>query len=528
MVNSPKTNSQQETSEEYLYDFWKSLPFPLCYVDPLHFVLDINEKLEQVFGYTQVEIAGEDIEKFFKEGSSLEELKKEILRKGLVKKEAIFLAKNKKEIPVSLLAIARKDKQGYFNGYFLGIDNIYENEETYSPLELKGQIKEKTRELEAKLSELKNSRLALLNMLEDAEESKKDVEEERERTLSIIANFVDGLLNFNMENELILINAEAEKIFSLKNQEVTGKSITELAKISSLESLIKILSDSPKPTKTKKIKEVFKKELKISERLILEVSTIPVAREDERTGTLVILHDVTREKLVEKLKTEFVSISAHQLRTPLSAIKWTIKMLTDGDLGELNQGQKDFLEKIYISNERMIALINDLLDVTRIEEGRYVYELTKVSFVDLIQKMVDSYENEFRGKEIKFSFKKPRTVPKLSVDVEKINLVFQNLFDNALKYTGRGGKVDILLKHNKKEKEIVFSIKDTGIGIAKDQQDRIYTRFFRGGNALKIETEGSGLGLYIAKNIIDAHHGKIWFESEEGKGSTFSFSLSLK
>ena len=528
MEKSSKANFQQEMSEEYLHDFWKSLPFPLCYVDSLHFVLDINEKLEQVFGYTQVEIVGEDIEKFFKENSSLEELKKEIVKKGSVKKEAIFLTKDKKEIPVSLSAIARKDKQGYFNGYFLGIDNIYKNEEAYSPLELKDQIKAKTMELEAKLSELKNSRLALLNMLEDAEESKKEVEEERERTLSIIANFVDGLLNFNMENELILINAEAEKIFCLKNQEVTGKSVSDLAKISSLKSLMEIISGSQKPVKTKKIEEVFKKELKISEKLILEVSTIPVVREDERTGTLVILHNVTREKLVEKLKTEFVSISAHQLRTPLSAIKWTIKMLTDGDLGELNQGQKEFLDKIYVSNERMIALINDLLDVTRIEEGRYVYELTKVFFVDLIQKMVDSYKNEFSDKEIKFSFKKPRTMPKLSVDVEKINLVFQNLFDNALKYTNKGGKVNVLLEYNKKKKEIVFSIKDTGIGIAKDQQDRIYTRFFRGGNALKIETEGSGLGLYIAKNIVDAHHGKVWFESEEGKGSTFSFSLPIK
>ena len=119
-------------------------------------------------------------------------------------------------------------------------------------------------------------------------------------------------------------------------------------------------------------------------------------------------------------------------------------------------------------------------------------------------------------------------MPKISVDVEKMNLVLQNLFDNALKYTSKDGNVDIFLKHDKKEKEMIFSIKDTGIGIAKDQQDRIYTRFFRGGNALKIETEGSGLGLYIAKNIIDAHHGKVWFESEEGKGSMFSFSLPTK
>ncbi|MCK5044219.1 PAS domain S-box protein [Candidatus Parcubacteria bacterium] len=527
MEDSKEKNSWQEAgaSEGYLYDFWKFLPLPLCYVNSLHFILDINEKLEQVFGYTQVEMAGEDIEKFFQENSSMEELKKEIVQKGSVKKEAIFLTKDKKEILVSLSAIARRDRQNYFNGYFLVIDRIHKNEEAYSPLELKEQIKEKTKELETKLTELRNSRLALLNMLEDAEESKKQVEEEKERTLSIVANFVDGLINFDMENKMVLINSEAEKIFSVKNQEVTGKSIAELAKIPNIKSLIEILSG---PSKHVKIDEIFKKELKISEKLILEVSTIPIVKEGKQTGTLVILHDVTRGKLIEKMKTEFVSISAHQLRTPLSAIKWTIKMLIDGDLGEVNKGQEEFLEKIYVSNERMIALINDLLDVTRIEEGRYIYDLTQVSFIDLVQKMIDLYKNEFEKKEIKFGFKKPRAVPKLTVDVEKINLVLQNLFDNALKYTKKDGEVSVAIEHDKKKNEMVFSIKDTGIGIAKDQQDRIYTRFFRSGNALRMETEGSGLGLYIAKNIIEAHHGKVWFESEEGKGSTFNFSLPAK
>ena len=522
-MNSKKTNpwEEEEALEGYIYEFWKFLPVPLCYVNSLHFILDINDEMEQSFGYTQVEMAGEEIKDFFLDSSSIKELEEEIAQKNSIKKKAIFLTKDKQEIPVVLSAMGRKDKQGYFIGYFLAISK---SQGSYSPSELEKQIRKKTIVSDTKLTALRDSRLALLNMLEDAEEAKKEVEEERKRTLSIVANFVDGLILFDMDHKVALINAEAEKLFSIKNQEIAGQSIFELVQIPSMKSLAGILS-SPK---TKEIKEIFKKELKINENLILEASTISILKEEGETEVLVILHDVTREKLVEKMKTEFVTIAAHQLRTPLSAIKWTIRMLADGDLGELNKGQKEFLDKIYFSNERMISLINDLLDVTRIEEGRYTYNLVQTSFADLVQKTITIHEDEFKKKNIKLSFNRPSALPKSKIDVEKMSLVLQNFFDNAVKYTKENGEVIISLEHNKKENEVIFSMKDTGIGIDQNEKNRIFTRFFRGANALRVETEGSGLGLYIAKNIIEAHHGKCWFESEMNKGSVFSFSLPVE
>ena len=241
--------------------------------------------------------------------------------------------------------------------------------------------------------------------------------------------------------------------------------------------------------------------------------------EKEKLGKLVILHDITREKIVEKMKTEFVSLAAHQLRTPLSAIKWTLRILLDGDLG-------DFLEKTYQSNERMISLINDLLDVTRIEEGRYLSKLTLVNIEEVINLVVNSYKDEIKRRKIKFEFKKPEEkMPQIMVDVEKMGLVVQNLLDNAVHYTRPGGEVIISL--NRGAKDIEFSIKDTGTGIPEEQQERIFTKFFRGTNAIKMEAEGSGLGLFIAKNIIDAHNGKIWFESKQGEGTTFYFNIPI-
>jgi len=360
---------------------------------------------------------------------------------------------------------------------------------------------------------------ALLNMLEDTEEARKRAEEERDKTLSIITNFVDGLLLFDAENNLFLINPRAEDFLKIKAEEITGQSVLELAKFPNLEPLVNLIG--------KEIKGIFRKDFPLRENLILEVSTIPIIREGEKIGTLVILHDITREKTIERMKTEFVSLSAHQLRTPLSAIKWTLKMFLDGDLGEITQEQRDFIKKTYISNERMIELINDLLNVTRIEEGRYLYKPTPTNLEKIVQDVISSYQEKIKKRNLKFEFKKPeKKLPKAMIDVEKMKLAIQNLLDNAISYTPPGGKVSISLKYVKKE--IEFSIKDTGIGIPRDQQKRVFTKFFRGKNAIRIETEGTGLGLFITKNIIEAHGGKIWFRSKEGKGTIFYFTLPVK
>jgi len=385
--------------------------------------------------------------------------------------------------------------------------------------ELEKKIKEKTKELQEKLEELKESRTSLMNILEDVEEARRKSEEEKNKTLAIITNFADGLLVFDNENKLILVNPQAEIFFEIRTPDIIGKSISELFSFPLLKPLIELLS--------KEIEGIFRKELPIKENLTLEVSIIPLTKEEEILGNLVILHDITREKMVERMKTEFVTLAAHQLRTPLSAIKWTLRMLLDGDLGAITEEQKDFVEKTYRSNERMISLINDLLNVTRIEEGRYLFKPALADIEAVVQFVVKSYQEEIEKREIKFEFIKPaEKLPLILIDVEKIRLAIQNLLDNAVRYSRPGGEVTISLRYGKKEIEL--SIKDTGVGIPKDQQGRVFTKFFRAANVMRMETEGTGLGLFIAKNIIEAHGGKIWFESEEGKGSTFYFTLLLE
>jgi len=378
------------------------------------------------------------------------------------------------------------------------------------------ELKESRKALMNILEDVEASRKALMNMLEDFEEARRKAEEEKEKTQLIIVNFADGILVFDKEGKISLINPQAEVFFAVKAKDLIGRPVLELSAFPTFEPLIGLLGAE--------IKSVFRKELSIREHLTLEVSAIPMMSGKEEFGTLVILHDMTREKTIERMKTEFVSLSAHQLRTPLSAIKWTFRMLLDGDLGKITKEQRDFIEKTYRANERMINLINDLLDVTRIEEGRYLYKPVLTDFEPVVQFAVNSYREEAGKKNIKLEFKKPKKkLPKIILDVEKMKLTIQNLLDNAVKYTPAGGRVIVSLKLGKKE--IEFSIKDTGVGISKEQQERVFTKFFRGANIMRMETEGTGLGLFIAKNIIEAHGGKIWFESKEGKGTTFYFTL---
>lgn len=371
---------------------------------------------------------------------------------------------------------------------------------------------------EERCKELEDAYSALLNILEDTEENRREIEEERDRTLAIINNFSDGILIFDKENKLSFMNPKAEEFFEMKAKEVIEKSISKLSEIPPFEGITNLLGAESK--------KILRRELAFKKNLILEVTIVPLKKREEEIGTLIILHDITKEKTIERIKTEFVSLSAHQLRTPLSAIKWTLRMLLDGDLGKLTKEQSEFLEKTYKSNERMIELINDLLNVTRIEEGRYIYQRIFCDFVEIVQSVIDSYKREIEKKNIKFEFKEPeKQLPRILMDEEKIKLVIENLLDNAIRYTFPGGKVTISIELL--ENEIEFKIEDAGMGISKDEQPRVFTKFFRGANAIRMETEGSGLGLFVTKNIVEAHGGRIWFEAEERKGSTFYFTLPL-
>jgi len=225
-----------------------------------------------------------------------------------------------------------------------------------------------------------------------------------------------------------------------------------------------------------------------------------------------------------KMKTEFVSIASHQLRTPLSAIRWTINLLNDG--GAVNQADlASYLEIIKESNERMIRLVNDLLDVSRVEMGRMVLSPKQTNIYVLIEKIVKASAPFAQANNVTLKMEASETLPNVLTDPEKISITIQNLIDNAIKYTKEKGEVKVSLEAD--NKFVKIAIEDKGVGIPALQQKHIFKKFFRSDNIMKNQTVGTGLGLFIARSIVEGSKGKIWFESKEGEGTTFFFTLPI-
>ncbi|MDD5068571.1 MAG: HAMP domain-containing sensor histidine kinase [Candidatus Pacebacteria bacterium] len=223
-------------------------------------------------------------------------------------------------------------------------------------------------------------------------------------------------------------------------------------------------------------------------------------------------------------KGDFATILVHQLRTPLAGIKWTLSGVLKGDLGPLNDEQMKVLEKCYEDNDNTIAIVNDILSLDTLKSGKFQYNYEETQVVDLISNIVTSFLPlaERYGIDLVFETE-GLSLPPLVVDPNKIHTILQNLIENAVTYSKPGTKISVKLVPGKDE--FTVSVSDQGIGISKEEQPKIFSEFFRAKNAIKQRRDGIGLGLYIIKNVLEGQGGKIWFESEEGKGTTFFFTI---
>jgi len=243
-------------------------------------------------------------------------------------------------------------------------------------------------------------------------------------------------------------------------------------------------------------------------------------------GGAIILHDITFLKEIDRMKTEFVSVASHQLRTPLTAVKLFTEMLARGEVGPVKKEQKEYLDNINQSTDRMVRLVNDLLNITRIESGRLRIEPVPTDVCDFVKNIVEETMPLAEMKKIKLSYAScPAGSAILPLDVNLFRQVIHNLIVNAIRYSlPEHGKVEVAIEINK-QKNYIFSVKDNGIGIPEAAQKRIFEKFYRADNAVKAETEGTGLGLYVSKMIVESSGGKMRFESREGLGTTFIVSM---
>lgn len=358
------------------------------------------------------------------------------------------------------------------------------------------------------------------------------INKEKDKLETILEGIGDGVFVLDAKKRLILFNAMATEISGFSLKDVLGKDYKEV--LNFVHEKDGSVNDSfvNDAFATGQVQEMTNHTLlykKDGTTVPVSDSAAPLKNEDGGIiGCVVVFRDVTKEKAIDKMKTEFISVASHQLKTPLAGIKWMCELLLGGKVDKVTKEQETYLKDIYFSNERMLKLVDDLLNVSHIETGRkFTIEKKSVDVVKIVGEVLKENEplaNE-RGVSVVTCPNAPKVL-KMHLDGSKIKQVFANLINNAIKYSKQGGEVKISCKENKKEK--VFSIKDSGIGISKLEQKQIFEKFFRAENALVQDTDGTGLGLYIAKAIVQAHGGKIWFESKKNQGTTFFFSLPVK
>jgi signal transduction histidine kinase len=340
----------------------------------------------------------------------------------------------------------------------------------------------------------------------------------------------DAAFIYDSGFKIVAWNAGAEKLFHIPREEVLGNVVgPKDAGKPSWERLVQVVFPSLAPEITPRSKEgefpqvtdlSFKDpelELRITaSKLVLDSAT-------GAAGFLKIVQDRTREAAALREKNDFVTVASHQLRTPVTSIIWATEALLRSE--NLQGEEKEFVQNAYDSAKKLSTIVEDLLSISRIEEGRFGYNFAPMDIVEFLTKTLQAALPQARRLGIKMFFDRPQApLPQVYADADKLNMALGNILDNAVRYNVKDGEVTVRVKQGEGS-FVEVDVRDTGIGIPREEVSRLFKKFYRASNALKFETQGSGLGLYIAQGIIQSHGGKISVESEVDHGTVISFTL---
>lgn len=351
-----------------------------------------------------------------------------------------------------------------------------------------------------------------------------------EQLSDITAAMGEGLMVVNKKGQILFFNQAACHLTGLSREEAIHKPYFNLVKFvsetkdSPSDKFINIVIDKGRTVVNATDLYLLNKK---KEKFPIAISASPFRNKDRSiVGCIVVFRDVSEERAINKAKSEFVSLASHQLKTPLSAVSWYTEMLMDGDVGPVNDQQKDFLKEIMEGNQRMVKLINSLLNVSRIDMGTLMVVPEPVSLPEMADSLISELQFGIKAKELKVIKRYQDNFPKINLDPSLARIALQNLLTNAVKYTREGGLIELDIK-KQDTKTALITVHDNGYGIPKDEQVHIFKKLFRADNVTSKKVEGTGLGLYVAKAVVEAFDGKIWFESEENVGTTFFITLPL-
>lgn len=383
---------------------------------------------------------------------------------------------------------------------------------------------------------LESERLVLLSrtiLKTEVEERTREVEEKQKYLETIISSIGEGIIVIDRNFAITLVNPAATKILDIVPSEFLGKNIFNALPM--FKDGQALAHDTHPIFHALAIKNVVVGNLednytyKTSNHLEFPVSLIvtPLFITEIFIGGVILFRDITEVKKLEDARTNFISIASHQLRTPLTSMRWFVEMLLAGDAGIINEEQKHFITRVYEGTDRMINLVNLLLQIARVEAGRVKIEPVSLSIKELVEDVCALLKSTIDQKNQRIDITtNPDPFPIVAMDKDIIWQVLQNLISNANRYAPEQSTIFVSIIQ--KEDVIEMAVKDSGIGIPPDQQSRIYEKFFRAENAVKLVPEGSGLGLALVKSLVEGWGGRLWFESEENKGTTFYFTVPLK
>ena len=359
--------------------------------------------------------------------------------------------------------------------------------------------------------------------------------EEEKKMTAIVNSIAEGLILVDSDNRVLHINPAAERLLDLSADSI-DKDITEIIQNEELiqifeEDQRQILQHKPTdqiPSKNEGINLISEVTLaRYNETLVLRIIASPFLNENGLIlGTVYLFDDITREKEIDQMKSDFISLVSHELRTPLTSIIGFVSFILDGKAGAINERQRNSLARVQRQSKRLAALINDLLDISRIESGRIQMDQTPISVLEIVTQRIEEIRPQADEKSIQLALTAPESVPDILGDEARMGQVFTNLIGNAIKFTPNNGEVSVEIEAdgNLLHVEVI----DTGPGIPPEERQKIFDKFYQLSDISTRQQGGSGLGLSISKSIVEAHGGKLWIDDgNQGKGSNFQFVLPV-
>lgn len=381
-------------------------------------------------------------------------------------------------------------------------------------------------ELLWRIKELENIRS---NLELTVQQRTQTIMTERNKLDVALSGITDGVVAIDLNQKITIFNTASENLTGYTKAETIGQPIDSLIKV--FDRTKELAPQEYCPINSAVETNFSKAGLKLVGKNGKE-SFVDLVYGQIRQGAsvnlgcIITLHDVTKEKDLEEMKLDFVSMAAHELRTPLTSIRGYLSVFMQENAQSLNGEQNMLLGRINTASSQLMGLIENLLNVSKIERGAFTIQFAPLNWVETVKAAVEELKSRAEEKKQTLEFILPsQVIPNIEADKLRVTEVLTNLIANAISYTGEGGHITVWTESN--ETEVTTHVKDTGVGIPKEAISHLFTKFFRIAGNLEQGSKGTGLGLYISKSVMDMHHGKIWVDSELGKGSTFSFTLPI-